>query len=201
MEQNEALTIEKLISEVFEANITHQVSDYLNNSLKNVLSIEEANQKLLEDFGFLHFFQNGEDLRTLRETIADAIHYVSEIDRTEYGDFQTNLVLANKITFHLRSKNISPEVIIEPTCGIGNFIIASLMHFDNVKSIFGVEIYKPYVWECKFNIIDFYLSNPKQNKPRISIIHSNVFDFDFNKIADGNQNAKILLERKGSFRG
>ncbi len=31
---------------VFEANITHQVSDYLNENLKNIVTIEKANQKI-----------------------------------------------------------------------------------------------------------------------------------------------------------
>jgi hypothetical protein len=29
---------------VFEVNITHQVSDYLNDNLKNVETVEKANQ-------------------------------------------------------------------------------------------------------------------------------------------------------------
>lgn len=178
---------------VFEANITHQVSDYLNDNLKNVVSIEKANQKMYEAFGFIHFFDNDEDLQILKETISISLNIVSEPDRAEYGDFQTNLDLANKVAFHLTTKNISPEIVIEPTCGKGNFIIASLKHFDNAKKVLGIEIYKPYVWESKFNIIDFYLNNPTENKPEISIIHSSVFDFDFKTIAKENHPKEILI--------
>ncbi|MFT4060725.1 MAG: hypothetical protein QM642_00040 [Edaphocola sp.] len=178
---------------VFEANITHQVSDYLNDNLKNVVSFEKANQKMYEAFGFIHFFDNAEDLQILKETISISQNIVSEPDRAEYGDFQTNTELANKVAFHLTTKNISPEIIIEPTCGKGNFIIASLKHFSNVKKIFGIEIYKPYVWESKFNIIDFYLKNPTEDKPEISIIHSSVFDFDFKAIAKENSTKEILI--------
>ncbi len=178
---------------VFEANITHQVSDYLNDNLKNVVSIEKANQKMYEAFGFIHFFDNDEDLQILKETISISQNIVSEPDRAEYGDFQTNTELANKVAFHLTTKNISPKIVIEPTCGKGNFIIASLKHFDNVKKVFGIEIYKPYVWESKFNIIDFYLNNPTENKPEISIIHSSVFDFDFKTISKENSTKGILI--------
>lgn len=183
---------------VFEANITHQVSDYLNDNLKNIIDIEQANQKMYEDFGFIHFFDNAEDLQILKETISISQGIVSEPDRAEYGDFQTNLDLANKITCHLTTKNISPEIVIEPTCGKGNFIIASLKQFKNVKQVFGIEIYKPYVWESKFNIIDFYLNNPTENNaerrpPEISIIHSSVFDFDFKTIAKENSTKEILI--------
>lgn len=178
---------------VFEANITHQVSDYLNDNLKNVMSIEKANQKMYEAFGFIHFFDNDEDLQILKETVSISQNIVSEPDRSEYGDFQTNTELANKVAFHLTTKNVSPEIVIEPTCGKGNFIVASLKHFSTVKKVFGIEIYKPYVWESKFNIIDFCLNNPTENKPEISIIHSSVFDFDFKTIAKENNTKEILI--------
>lgn len=178
---------------VFEANITHQVSDYLNDILKNVVTIEKANQKMRKALGFIHFFDNEEDLQILKETISISQNIVSEPDRAEYGDFQTNTDLANKVALHLTTKNVSPEIVIEPTCGKGNFIVASLKQFDSVKKVFGIEIYKPYVWESKFNIIDFYLNNPTENKPEILIIHSSVFDFDFKTIAKENGTKEILI--------
>lgn len=178
---------------VFEANITHQVSDYLNDNLRNIVAVEKANQKMYEAFGFIHFFDNAEDLQILKETISISQNIVSEPDRAEYGDFQTNTELANNVAFHLTTKNISPKIVIEPTCGKGNFIVASLRQFADIKKVFGIEIYKPYVWESKFNIIDFYLSNPTENKPEISIIHSSVFDFDFKTIAKENSTKEILI--------
>lgn len=178
---------------VFEANITHQVSDFLNDNLKKIASFEKANQKMYDAFGIIHFFDNNEELQTLKEVLSITNNIVEEPDRAEYGDFQTNSDLANKVTLHLASKNISPEVVIEPTCGKGNFIIASLRNFENIKNVFGVEIYKPYVWETKFNIVDFFLSNPKANKPQISIVHCNVFDFDFKTIAKEHSTNDILV--------
>ena len=178
---------------VFEANITHQVSDFLNDNLKKIASFEKANQKMYDAFGIIHFFDNNEELQTLKEVLSITNNIVEEPDRAEYGDFQTNSDLANKVTLHLASKNISPEVVIEPTCGKGNFIIASLRNFENIKNVFGVEIYKPYVWETKFNIVDFFLSNPKANKRQISIVHCNVFDFDFKTIAKEHSTNDILV--------
>ncbi len=178
---------------VFEANITHQVSDFLNDNLKKITSFEKANQKMYDAFGIIHFFDNNEELQTLKEVLSITNNIVEEPDRAEYGDFQTNSDLANKVTLHLASKNISPEVVIEPTCGKGNFIIASLRNFENIKNVFGIEIYKPYVWETKFNIVDFFLSNPKANKPQISIVHCNVFDFDFKTIAKEHSTNDILV--------
>ena len=50
------------------------------------------------------FFDNNEDLETLKEVISDNCNILEEPDRAEYGDFQTNENLANKIIAHLASK-------------------------------------------------------------------------------------------------
>jgi hypothetical protein len=178
---------------VFEANISYIVSDFLNDNLKKVSTFEIANQKMYNTFGIVHFFENNIELENLKNAISDSQNIVEEPDRAEYGDFQTNSELTKKITLFLSSKNISPEIIIEPTCGKGNFIIASLQNFKNLKRVIGVEIYKPYVWEAKFSIIKFFLENPLNNKPEISINYCNVFDFDFKKIAEQYSSDNILV--------
>lgn len=178
---------------IFEANITYAVSGFLNDNLKKISNFEIANQKIYKAFGIVHFFDDDEELENLKNAISDIQNLFEEPDRAEYGDFQTNLELTTKITLFLSTKNISPEIIVEPTCGKGNFIIASLQNFKNLKRIVGVEIYKPYVWEAKFNIINFFLENPISDKPEISISHCNVFDFDFKNIAEQYPSDKILV--------
>lgn len=178
---------------VFDANISKKVSDYLNSNLSDITSFEEANQKIHNTYGIIHFFDNNEDLEILKKVIAVTDNIDEEIDRAEYGDFQTNYNLANKVTLYLRLKNVTPEIVVEPTCGKGNFIIASLYNFQNITNIYGVEIYKPYVWETKFNVIDFFLTNPTNNKPEISITHCNVFDFDFKQIEKKHSKKDILV--------
>ncbi|MDD3663996.1 MAG: SAM-dependent methyltransferase [Bacteroidales bacterium] len=97
----------------------------------------------------------------------------------------------------MAQRNISPEIVVEPTCGKGNFIIASLSNFKAVKKVFGIEIYKPYVWETKFSILDYFLSNPDrdshQNKPEITITHCSIFDFDFKNISKQYPSEKLLI--------
>lgn len=178
---------------VFEANITYQVSEYLKSFLKNITSFETANQKMNDDFGIIHFFNSNDELEILKETISNSSNIVSEPDRAEYGDFQTNEDLAQKVTLFLGSKAVNPKIVIEPTCGKGNFIIASLSTFSNIEYVFGIEIYKPYVWEAKFNIIAFFLNNPPKSKPQISIIHCDVFDYDFKSLAKQYSEKELLI--------
>ncbi|MBW8687229.1 hypothetical protein [Chitinophaga rhizophila] len=178
---------------VFEASIPQQVALYLNEALKNISSVEDANQKMYDTFRCIQFFDCEEDLHTLRATLMPSRQLNADPDRSEYGDFQTNLALANNVAAHLKNKDISPDVVIEPTCGKGNFILAALQYFPKAKHIFGVEIYKPYVWETRFNIIDFYLTHPTAEKPDITIIHSSVFDVDFETIASTFSKQEILI--------
>lgn len=178
---------------VFDANINSQVSDFLNDDLKNTTTFDKANERLYKSFCIKEFFENDEELEIFKKVISHDSNILEEADRAEYGDFQTNANLANKITSNLSSKGISPEIIIEPTCGKGNLIIASLHNFKQIKHIFGIEIYKPYVWETKFNIINFFLDNPNNNKPEILISHSSVFDFNFEQLANQYSINKILI--------
>ena len=178
---------------IFGAAVTHQVSGFLNDNLKKIVSFEKANQKMRDAFGIIHFFDGNEELERLKKALSETHQATEEPDREEYGDFQTNSDLADKVALHLASKNISPEIVIEPACGKGNFIIASLRSFKNIKNIFGVEIYKPYVWETKFSIADFFLANPSADKPEISIIHCNVFDFDFKGTAKKHSAKNVLV--------
>lgn len=179
---------------IFEANISLQVCSFLKDFLNDISSFKNANQKVFDAFGINTFFENEDDFQRLIESVSTvAISLVEEPDRAEYGDFQTNKDLANKIAKHLAIKGISPEIVIEPTCGKGNFIIASLSNFKAVKKVFGIEIYKPYIWETKFGILDFFLSNPNSNKPEITITHCSIFDFDFNHISKQFPTEKLLI--------
>jgi len=179
---------------IFEANISLQVCTFLKDFLNKTSSFENTNQKMFDAFGIKTFFENENDFQGLKESVSIvAISLVEEPDRAEYGDFQTNIDLANKVARHLAKRNISPEIVIEPTCGKGNFIIASLSNFKAVKKVIGIEIYKPYVWETKFNILDFFLSNPNSHKPEIIITHCSIFDFDFKDISKRYPTEKLLI--------
>jgi len=178
---------------IFDAKISYRVSDFLCKKLNRTTTLATANQKMFDTAGIKHFFDNEVELETLKEIIYGFENVLQEPDRTEYGDFQTNLELATNVVAYLKDVSANPKTIVEPTCGKGNFIVASLKTFKNIEKIFGVEIYKPYVWETKFNILETFIDNPETNKPEIEISHRNVFDFDFKNIADENPRKEILV--------
>ena len=176
---------------VFEANITNSVIDFFEKA--KILSLKLINAELFIICGIKNFFSSQIEIDELKETISDNKNIVNEPDRAEYGDFQTNNVLSDNVCTQLKKQNVSPEIIIEPTCGNGNFIISSIKTFTNIKFIYGIEIYKPYIWETKFAILNHFLNNRSNNVPEISVIHHNVFDFNFSKISIKHQNKDILV--------
>jgi len=178
---------------IFEANIPLLAADFFAKKLPNVSVLESANEFLQFTTGIKSFFSYESELIELKERLSISLHSVKEPDRAEYGDFQTNRLLANKVANRLHEQGINPEIIIEPTCGKGNFIVASLNNFSGIKQIIGIEIYKPYVWETKFSILDFFLKNPKCNKPSIEIFHYNVFDFHFKTFSNLVINNNLLI--------
>ena len=176
---------------VFGANITCSVIDFLGRSKK--LSLGDINEKIKSVSGIAAFFQKQDEFDKLIKTISAGENLLNEPDRSEYGDFQTNKDLSGEICDLLRKNNINPEIIIEPACGKGNFIISSLQTFSNIKYIYGIEIFKPYVWEAKFQILDYFLNNPDAIPPEINIFHHNIFDFNLKTIAEKHKEQTVLI--------
>jgi tRNA/tmRNA/rRNA uracil-C5-methylase (TrmA/RlmC/RlmD family) len=51
------------------------------------------------------------------------------------------------ICLKLIELGINPDIIVEPTCGVGNFIEASSHLFPSVRKIIGVEVNRHYIGE------------------------------------------------------
>lgn len=60
-------------------------------------------------------------------------------DRVAYGDWQTPVSLAEKVCNFLAEKYGSPDIVIEPTCGMGAFVLSALKLFPNIKEIHALE--------------------------------------------------------------
>ncbi|NEQ24543.1 MAG: class I SAM-dependent methyltransferase, partial [Microcoleus sp. SIO2G3] len=91
--------------------------------------------------------------------------------KVEYGDFQTPLELAEKVCQQLIKLGISPDVIIEPTCGVGNFVEAASRLFQSTNKIIGFEVNPNYIQ-------DFRTNKQLLQDERIEIKHGDFFQFD-----------------------
>ncbi|WGV25296.1 class I SAM-dependent methyltransferase [Halotia branconii] len=105
--------------------------------------------------------------------------------KTEYGDFQTPLELAEKICHKLLELGVSPDMIVEPTCGIGNFIQAAAYSFPSASKIIGLEINQDYIQEIVNN-------HQLLNDERIQVQQGNFFEFDWSSLRD-EFSGKILV--------
>ena len=86
--------------------------------------------------------------------------------KREYGDYQTPIDFAEKICRYLKDyHHIRPTAVVEPTCGVGNFLKSSLL-FD-ANEYYGIEINPEYCERCR-NFID---------DSKVNVINTDFFDF------------------------
>ncbi len=176
--------------DILDKYISKQTVDFLQNKICIEKNLIEINQEFEKFCGIVDFFENIDDLKYLKN---QSTNLTDREEKSEYGDYQTNSELSDKICELLKSKEISPNIIFEPTFGKGNFIISSLKKFKNIEQIYGVEIYKPYVQITKLKILDFFIINPNIDKPTIKLFHANFFDFDTKKQIKVNKNNNLLI--------
>ncbi|QDO99282.1 SAM-dependent methyltransferase [Ferrovibrio terrae] len=89
--------------------------------------------------------------------------------RIEYGDFQTPDALAIQVCTRLAADGVSPDVVIEPTCGLGAFVIAAASKFPDAAHICGYEINPEYL-----QILRERISNIKE-PTKYSVRQANFF--------------------------
>ena len=89
-----------------------------------------------------------------------------------FGDFQTPLNLVEEILNKIQQKNIVPQSIIEPTCGLGNFLKNTLKYFPTAQNYIGLDINQEYLQELKTS----------QTSDKITLYHDNFFNFNWNKV-------------------
>jgi len=170
-----------------------EAADFLKNIFQKNRACEVLNQELLSACGVANFFETQAESDEFGRFLHEKSLAASESDRAEYGDFQTNMVLANRVVDMVKQQGAAPDVLIEPTFGKGNFILAALRAFPDLSQIVGVEIYKPYVWEAKFAILHFFQQYPERPRPLIRLFHQDVFDFDFSKFNRQWQAQELLV--------
>lgn len=63
----------------------------------------------------------------------------------EYGDFQTPESLARNVCALLHRQGVQPSALLEPTCGLGGFLFASLDRFSEIQHAVGADINRAYI--------------------------------------------------------
>jgi len=108
-----------------------------------------------------------------------------EKTKIEYGDFQTPLELAEKVCQKLLELGVNPDVIVEPTCGVGNFIDAAARLFPSTNTIIGVEINPNYLENIR-------VKQKVRENQNIEIEQGDFFQFDWVSLLN-QLNGKVLV--------
>lgn len=140
------------VAEAVATYTIHPADTPLAGLLPPATTTDLANQTLERLTGIQKFFGDSEDFEAFRTAITTPAERTVSSER-QWGDFQTPPQLARQVCAYLATSGISPRVIIEPTYGAGNFILAALDAFPEVELIYGVEIQDKYAWRLKMALL------------------------------------------------
>ena len=91
----------------------------------------------------------------------------------EYGDFQTPPQLAARACKLLAGRGTKPASILEPTCGIGNFLLAAVDQFPKVTAGLSFDINDAYVGTAKDKLLKRACAG------NVKVIQESFFDVDW----------------------
>lgn len=101
--------------------------------------------------------------------------------KREYGDYQTPIDFAEKVCHYLKDyRHIKPSAIVEPTCGVGNFLKSSLLFEAN--EYYGIDINPEYCEICRNSI----------NDDKVNIINSDFFAFSTKDLIKDNSQILVI---------
>lgn len=173
--------------------LSSNVYDFFGNVLYTINDFQKANKKVYSVCGIKEFFPTNDDFIKVKERINSNQNLVKEDSRIEYGDFQTPESLAELTIKRVLENNKLPNVILEPTCGKGVFVLAALKQINNFARYYCIEIYKPYIWIAKFTILEYFLSNKDRIVPHIEFIHHSIFEINFKEIIEIKSDDFLLI--------
>lgn len=124
-------------------------------------------------------------------------------EKREFGDYQTPIDFCFKVCEYIRQQGfaVATKAILEPTCGVGNFLSAASSTFG-YTNVFGIEINEKY---AQFS---------REAVPSAKVIVDNIFDVNTKQICGTNDvlaignppwatNANLFhnLPQKNNFKG
>lgn len=101
--------------------------------------------------------------------------------KKEFGDYQTPNELSDKICDYLKNeRHINPQVVIEPTCGLGNFLASSLIF--NAEKYYGIEIDSEYCCYAKNRF----------SQQNVTIFNNNIFNFNTKSLIENFNDILVI---------
>jgi len=103
---------------------------------------------------------------------------LKEAKTWEFGDFQTPAILAQEAMAHLRAHDpdFRPKTIIEPTCGVGAFLLAAADAYPDAERVVGLEIETEYLNSVRSEVAN------RSDTERFELIEADFFKTDWAKL-------------------
>lgn len=99
-----------------------------------------------------------------------------------FGDYQTPPDFARRICLYLKDQlHLQPDTVLEPTCGLGHFLQASLLF--EAKAYYGIELNPEYCQQCRNSLPD----------SKVHIIQASIFGFDTRALLTGGNASELLI--------
>ena len=94
----------------------------------------------------------------------------------EFGDFQTPETLAARVCRQLSGRGLNPASVLEPTCGLGNFLLAAIEQFPQLSTGFGIDVNGDYVRVVRNRLADCSFGD------KVKVLQESFFDVDWKSI-------------------
>lgn len=170
-----------------EILLDYEIWDYCERILHENNALEQLNKYFFEMTRIDSLFQSKSEFFTFRDFCQND-HGFTEIPK-DFGDFQTPIHLTEQICSKLNLLGVNPDVVIEPMCGMGNFVVSSIRNFPSISEICAIDIQPQYKWRFVVNLINNARLNTYPNKIKIFFEVKDFFKFDFvSNIADKSEN-------------
>ncbi len=116
----------------------------IRSDFTDLSSFEDANEFIQKQVNIQNFFSNQKEYYLFREFI----QYEQEDSppSKQWGDVQTPIDFVQKVYAIIKNTGFNPDIVIEPTCGKGNFLIEALHTFPKLQQMYGVEIQEDLLW-------------------------------------------------------
>ena len=101
----------------------------------------------------------------------------------ELGDFQTPYTLTKSICCLVDKEKFTPTLLLEPSCGKGNFIISALETFPSIKTVIAIELQEHYKEEFFSQLME---SKIDLNTKKVIFITKSFFEINFKDIFETN---------------
>lgn len=166
--------------------------------IKEAKSIFVVNKMLFEFCNINYTFSSLNEVHEFYEFVLEARDNNSWViaRNKEWGDVQTPIFFIKEVFQIMKADGFIPDILIEPTMGLGNFIITAIEFYPKLELIYGVEIQKKYIWNFLKKLIRLKITKSEKianSRTLIHIKHDDIFKHKFSILKDIKEKQKILI--------